>query len=54
MRLAAVVALVQVGLGIATLLFAAPVLLAVSHQLGAVALLTVMLLAGVDATEARI
>jgi len=54
MRLAAVVALLQVGLGIATLLLAAPAVLAAVHQLGAVALLTVMLVAGVDAVDARI
>lgn len=54
MRPAAVVALVQVVLGIATLLLAAPVGMAVTHQLGAVALLTVLLRAGVEATDPRI
>jgi cytochrome c oxidase assembly protein subunit 15 len=53
MRLAAVVALIQVGLGIATLLMAAPVAVATTHQVGAVALLTLLLLAGVEATNAR-
>jgi heme a synthase len=45
MRMAAVVALIQVALGIATLLSGAPVLLAMIHQLGAVGLLTILLLA---------
>jgi cytochrome c oxidase assembly protein subunit 15 len=49
MRLTAVVALVQAALGITTLLLGAPVLVAMLHQLGAVALLTVLLIAGVDA-----
>lgn len=49
-RSAAAVALLQVALGIATLLLAAPVSVAVAHQLGAVALLTVLLLGGVEAT----
>jgi cytochrome c oxidase assembly protein subunit 15 len=49
MRFAAAVALLQVSLGIATLLLGAPVSVAVAHQLGAVALLTVLLLAGVEA-----
>ena len=53
MRLAAAVVLLQVGLGIATLLLAVPVAVAVTHQLGAVALFTVFLLAGVEATDAR-
>jgi cytochrome c oxidase assembly protein subunit 15 len=53
MRLAAVAALLQVTLGIATLLSGVPVGIAVAHQLGAVALLTVMLLAGVEATAAQ-
>jgi cytochrome c oxidase assembly protein subunit 15 len=43
-RLAAIVALLQVGLGIATLLLAVPVTLGVLHQAGAVALLTVAVL----------
>ena len=53
MRVAAVVALVQVSLGITTLLSGAPVAIAMVHQLGAVALLTVLLRAGVEATDAR-
>jgi cytochrome c oxidase assembly protein subunit 15 len=53
MRLAAVVAIIQVGLGIATLLLAAPVGVAMAHQLGAVALLTALLLGGVEASDAR-
>jgi cytochrome c oxidase assembly protein subunit 15 len=52
MRAAAVVALVQLALGIATLLSGAPVGVAMLHQLGAVALLTVVLLAGVEASNA--
>jgi cytochrome c oxidase assembly protein subunit 15 len=48
-RLAAAVALVQAGLGITTLLLGAPVLVAMLHQLGAVALLTSLLVAGVEA-----
>jgi cytochrome c oxidase assembly protein subunit 15 len=52
-RLAAFVALLQVSLGIATLLLAAPVGIAMAHQLGAVALLAVMLRTGVEATDAR-
>jgi len=54
MRLAAIVALLQVSLGIATLLLAAPVGIAMAHQLGAVALFAVMLRAGVEATDARL
>jgi len=54
MRLAAVVALVQAALGIATLLSGAAVGVAMVHQLGAVALLTALLLAGVEASDARI
>ncbi|HWP71209.1 MAG TPA: COX15/CtaA family protein [Gemmatimonadaceae bacterium] len=54
MRLAAIVALIQVSLGITTLLLAAPVGIAMAHQLGAVALLAVMLRAGVEATDTRI
>ena len=38
------------ALGIATLLLGAPVGISMAHQLGAVALLTVMLLAGVEAS----
>jgi len=53
MRFAALVALAQLTLGITTLLQGAPVGIAVAHQLGAVALLTVVLLAGVEATNAR-
>jgi cytochrome c oxidase assembly protein subunit 15 len=52
MRVAAVVALAQAALGVTTLLLGAPVGVAVLHQLGAVALLTVMLLAGVEASDA--
>ena len=46
MRLAAAVALVQATLGVTTLLLGAPILVAMLHQLGAVALLTVFLNAG--------
>ena len=53
MRVAATVALIQVGLGITTLLLGAPVGIAMVHQLGAVGLLTVLLLAGVEASDAR-
>lgn len=53
MRFAALVALVQVALGITTLLLGAPVGVAMGHQLGAVGLLTVLLLAGVEARDAR-
>lgn len=52
-RVAAVVALVQAALGIATLLSGAAVGIAMVHQLAAVALLTVLLLGGVEATGAR-
>jgi cytochrome c oxidase assembly protein subunit 15 len=48
MRTAAVVVLVQVALGITTLLLGAPVVPAMLHQLGAVALLAVLLLAGAE------
>jgi len=54
MRLAAFLTVVQVGLGIATLLLAAPVAIGVAHQLGAVALLSVLLLAGVEASDPRV
>jgi cytochrome c oxidase assembly protein subunit 15 len=54
MRVAAVVALVQAGLGITTLLSGAPVLLAMLHQLGAVALLAVMLMAVIEVRDSRI
>ena len=54
MRLAAGVALLQVALGITTLLLGTPVGAAVAHQLGAVALLTVLLLAGVEASDTRV
>ncbi len=50
-RLSAVAALVQAGLGITTLLLGAPVLVAMLHQLGAVALLTVFLVAVVDVVD---
>jgi len=53
MRFAALVALVQATLGITTLLSGAAVGVAMGHQLGAVGLLTVLLLAGVEATDAR-
>jgi cytochrome c oxidase assembly protein subunit 15 len=53
MRVAAAVALIQVSLGITTLLLGAPVGIAMAHQLGAVGLLTVLLLAGVEANDAR-
>lgn len=53
-RAAAVVALIQVSLGITTLLLGAPVGIAMVHQLGAVALLTVLLLAGVEANDSRV
>jgi heme A synthase len=39
-------------LGIATLLLAVPVVVAVTHQLGAVALLTATLLAAAEAVDA--
>jgi cytochrome c oxidase assembly protein subunit 15 len=51
MRLAAVAALVQAALGITTLLLGAPVFVAMFHQLGAVALLTVLLTGAVHAAE---
>lgn len=54
MRFAAAAVLIQVSLGIATLLLAAPVSVAVAHQLGAVALLAVLLLGGVEADDPRI
>ena len=53
MRLAAAVALVQAALGITTLLLGAPVLVAMLHQLGAVALLTIFLVATVDVAGPR-
>lgn len=53
MRLAAIVALLQAALGITTLLLGAPVLVAMLHQLGAVALLTVFLVARVDSGNVR-
>jgi cytochrome c oxidase assembly protein subunit 15 len=53
LRLAALATVAQFLLGITTLLQGAPVGVAVLHQLGAVALLTVLLLAGVEATNAR-
>jgi cytochrome c oxidase assembly protein subunit 15 len=52
MRLSAAAALVQVSLGIATLLLAVPVTVAVLHQVGAVALLTGLLLAAEEAAGA--
>jgi len=53
-RLGAVVVVLQVALGIMTLLSGAPVGVAVLHQLGAVALLTVLLLTGVEASDAQL
>lgn len=50
LRIAALVVLLQVALGITTLLLGAPVFVAMTHQLGAVGLLTVLLLAGVRAS----
>lgn len=54
-RYAAAMAAIQVALGIGTLLLAVPVSLGVAHQLGAVALLTTLLLAlqASSATAAR-
>jgi cytochrome c oxidase assembly protein subunit 15 len=54
-RFAAAMAAIQVALGIGTLLLAVPVSLGVAHQLGAVALLTTLLLAlqAASATAAR-
>lgn len=46
LRIAAVVAVLQVTLGITTLLLAVPVGIAVAHQMGAVALLSALLVAG--------
>lgn len=54
MRLASAVALVQVSLGIATLLLFVPITVAVLHQLGAVALLTVALFAAAEARGAGV
>jgi heme a synthase len=51
-RLATAMALLQVGLGIATLLLAVPVPLAALHQAGAVTLLTLVIWALHDATRA--
>jgi cytochrome c oxidase assembly protein subunit 15 len=45
MRAAAIIALVQLGLGIAALLLAVPVALGVAHQMGAVLLLSTVLVA---------
>ena len=53
MRMAAVVAALQVALGLTTLLLGAPVLIAMLHQLGAVALLTVFLTAGARVASPR-
>jgi cytochrome c oxidase assembly protein subunit 15 len=52
--LAALAALVQVSLGIATLLLAVPVFIAVVHQIGAVALLTTLLVGAAAAFDATI
>lgn len=54
MRLAALAALVQASLGIATLLLAVPVSLAAMHQMGAVALFTALLLAAASAFDASV
>ena len=54
MRLAAGVMVLQVALGITTLLLGAPVSVAVLHQLGAVAVLTILLLTGVEASDAQV
>jgi heme a synthase len=54
LRLGSLVVLLQVALGITTLLLGAPVGVSVAHQLGAVTLLTALLLAGVAATDARV
>jgi heme a synthase len=53
MRVAAILALVQVALGITTLLLGAPVRVAMLHQLGAVALLTAFLMAGAQMARPR-
>jgi cytochrome c oxidase assembly protein subunit 15 len=50
----ALLVVVQVALGIWTLLLNVPVAIAVAHQLVAVALLAALLLAGVEARDARI
>lgn len=49
MRLAALVVLIQAVLGITTLVSGAPVVVAMMHQSGAVALLTVLMVAGIGA-----
>lgn len=54
MRLASAVVLVQVSLGIATLLLFVPITVAVLHQLGAVALLTVALFVAAEAHRAGV
>ena len=54
MRLAAITALVQASLGVTTVLSGAPVLVAMAHQLGAVALLTVFLVAAQDTRSRQI
>jgi cytochrome c oxidase assembly protein subunit 15 len=53
MRFAAITALVQASLGVTTLLLGAPVLVAMLHQLGAVALLTVFLVADANLRSPR-
>ena len=50
---AAVVAVIQVGLGVATLLLAVPLPIAVLHQLGAMALLAVLLAASASESSSR-
>ena len=52
MRLASAVALVQATLGVTTLLLGTPVIVAMAHQVGAVALLTVFLVAAQNTRDA--
>lgn len=54
LRLAGIAALIQLALGITTLLLAVPISIAVAHQLGAVALFTAALLAAAEAREAKV
>jgi len=53
LRIAAALAAVQLALGITTLLLAVPVGIAVAHQMGAVALLSALLMAGSMSTEVQ-
>ena len=53
LRVAAVMVLIQLALGVATLLLAVPVWVAVAHQLGAVALLAAVLWSAAGAFDAR-